>query len=44
MKAPRKTEVFINIESNNSINSGQNEKVKIHRKPDREDPWRTRTG
>jgi hypothetical protein len=44
LKAPRKTEVFINIESNNSINSGQNEKVKIHRKPDREDPWRTRTG
>ena len=30
MKAPRKTEVFVNIESNNSINSGQNEKVKTH--------------
>ena len=37
VKAPRKIAVFENIESNKSINSGQNEKVEIHREPDRED-------
>jgi hypothetical protein len=41
-KAPRKTELFEIRVSNNSIGSVQNEKVKIHRKPDRQDSWRTR--
>jgi transposase len=44
LKAPPKIEVFENRVSNKSINSGRNEKVKIHRKPDREDSRRTRTG
>ncbi|MFY7732705.1 MAG: hypothetical protein ACOVSR_04425 [Bacteroidia bacterium] len=43
VKAPPKTEVFVNIVSNNSINSGRNEKIKIHRKADYQDSRRTRT-
>jgi hypothetical protein len=43
LKAPPKTEVFVNIVSNNSINSGRNEKIKIHRKADYQDSRRTRT-
>jgi hypothetical protein len=33
LKAPQKIAVFENRVSNKSINSGQNEKVKIHRNP-----------